>query len=242
VTRRLAAFVALAVVLGALFVRLGVWQLDRRHERRDLNDQVSTQLRHAPVPIRELLGDPNAPNRRATVDGTPDVANEIVVTGRSRNGSPGVHILTPFRLPGRDTAILVNRGWVYSADAATIDLNRWRETRNNFTGFTQRLPNPEPVGAQASGRAIRQLSEKRIAQLLPYPIHDLYLVARDSAGAENVPVRLDPPLLSDGPHLSYAIQWFAFAAIALIGAAAVVRRARQTRRDGAQLAREGGTD
>jgi cytochrome oxidase assembly protein ShyY1 len=39
--------------------------------------------------------------------------------------------------------------------------------------------------------------------------------------------RLTPPPLDEGPHLSYAIQWFAFAAIALIGAGAVaIRRER----------------
>jgi cytochrome oxidase assembly protein ShyY1 len=75
-----------------------------------------------------------------------------------------------------------------------------------------------------------------IAPLLPYPVHSLYLVARDSAAGDSVPVRLEPPVLSDGPHLSYAIQWFAFAAIALVGAAAVIRRERNTERAGAQLA------
>ena len=51
----------------------------------------------------------------------------------------------------------------------------------------------------------------------------MYLVAQDSAGA-NAPIRLPPPRLDDGPHLSYAIQWFAFAAIALAGAVVVARR------------------
>ena len=36
-------------------------------------------------------------------------------------------------------------------------------------------------------------------------------------GAVKTPVRVPPPPLDDGPHSSYAIQWFAFAAIALIG-------------------------
>ena len=235
-------FVALAVVLGALFVRLGLWQLDRRSEGRAINERMSSQLRRAPVPITGLLADTDAVNRQATVMGMPDLANEVVVTGRSRNGSPGVHIFTPVRLPGRDTAVLVNRGWVYSPDAKSVDLNRWRETRTTFTGFTQRLVNVEPTGpaarASPATQAIRVLSHPGIARLLPYPVSALYLVARDSAAGDSVPVRIAAPVLSDGPHLSYAIQWFAFAAIALIGAAAVVRRARQPTRDGAQLAKE----
>jgi surfeit locus 1 family protein len=237
VTRGLGAFVAIAIVLGALFVRLGVWQLDRRAQRRALNEDVRKQLALPPIPITEILPDSGAGNRRAIVSGTPDFGNEIIVTGRSRNGSPGVQILTPLRLPGRDTAILVNRGWVYSPDATTVDLTRWRESRGAFTGFTQRLSIRALTGAAAPrGRAVRQLSRDAVAQLLPYPVYDLYLVALDSAAGDTVPVRLAPPALSDGPHLSYAIQWFAFAAIALIGAAAVVRRARDTVRAGAQLA------
>jgi surfeit locus 1 family protein len=242
VTRRLIAFVALAVVLGALFVRLGLWQLDRRGERRAMNERVSGQLRRPAVPIAELLADSDAVNRPATIMGMPDLANEIVVTGRSSSGSPGVHIFTPLRIPGRDTAILVNRGWVYAPDAATVDLNRWRETRSTFTGFTQRLATVEPTGpaarASSGTQSIRMLSHPGIARLLPYPVHALYLVARDSTAGDSVPVRIGAPPLSDGPHLSYAIQWFAFAAIALGGAAAVVHRARRPMRGGAQLAKE----
>lgn len=235
--RRLIAFVALAVALGALFVRLGFWQLERRVERRTLNERVRRQLALPPVPVTELLAQRDAVNRRVSVTGAPDFANEIVVTGRSRSGSPGVHVLTPLRLPGRDTAVLVHRGWVYSADAATVDLEKWRETRVTFTGQTLRLPSVEGPGTPARGRAVRQLSHPGIARLLPYPVHALYVVAQDSAAADSTPVRLGTTLLGEGPHLSYAIQWFCFAAIAIIGAAVVVVRSGQAMRDGAQLAR-----
>jgi cytochrome oxidase assembly protein ShyY1 len=40
------------------------------------------------------------------------------------------------------------------------------------------------------------------------------------------PARRELPVLDDGPHRSYAVQWFCFAAIALGGAAAVIRRER----------------
>ena len=240
-TRRLVAFVALATVLGALFVRLGFWQLDRRAERRAMNQNVADRLRIPAVPFEELLSDPDATNRRAAVRGMPDFDNEVIVTGKSRNGSPGVHILTPFRVAGSDTAVLVNRGWVYSPDAATVDLNRWREQRSTFAGFIQRLPMTEPAAASggrsvARARALRVPSVPAVERLLPYHVHSLYLVAQDSAAGDSVPVRLEPAVPSDGPHLSYAIQWFAFAAIALIGAAAVVRRERALTRTGAQLA------
>jgi cytochrome oxidase assembly protein ShyY1 len=38
------------------------------------------------------------------------------------------------------------------------------------------------------------------------------------------------PELSEGPHLSYAIQWFSFAVVALVGSAILVRRDRRAKR------------
>lgn len=221
--RRLLAFVVLAVVLGALFVRLGIWQLARRSERRAANAVIAAQLALPPSGFDSVRRATNPVNRRGRVEGTPDYANEFVVTGRSRNGSPGVHVFTPIRIAGRDTAVLVNRGWVYSPDAASIELARWRsEPGQSFTGFTQEIPEGN---APVRGRGLRPLTRGGVRQLVPYPVAPIYLVVQDSGGA-GTPVRLPTPVLDDGPHLSYAIQWFAFAAIALIGAVVVVRRAR----------------
>jgi surfeit locus 1 family protein len=179
---RIAAFVALAIVLAALFIRLGVWQLDRLDERRAENERRRADI------------------RRDTIVGTPDYANEFVLTRRSHNGSPGVHIVTPVlvsRPPYVDTTLVI-RGWVYAADAATADLTRWREPRDRFSGYVMR---------RGAGQ------------------DTVFLVSRDSATA-TTPVRLPEPDFSEGPHFGYAIQWFSFAATALVGAFVVFRKAQ----------------
>ena len=176
---RIAAFVALSVVFAALFVRLGFWQLSRLQERRADNERRRTEI------------------RRESIVGVPDYTREVVIKRRSHNGSPGVHIVTPVIVPGRADTVLVNRGWVYAADAATVDLARWRETRDRFSGYRAPMP-----GTQAT-----------------------YLVSRDTATA-TTPVRLPEPDFSEGPHLGYAIQWFCFAAIALVGGGVVLRKAQ----------------
>jgi surfeit locus 1 family protein len=162
------------------------------------------------------------------VRGEPDYANEIVLTGRSRQGSPGVYIITPVRRTGSDSAILVTRGWVYSPDAATVDLTRWREPQNVFTGYVLSLPSTASSAPQqpANGRKVRALTRENVRRLMPYPVATRYLVSQDSA-ADSTPARVGMPVLDDGPHLSYAIQWFAFAAIAIVGAGIVVYRARE---------------
>ena len=221
--RKLIPFVVLAVVLGALFVRLGVWQLSRLAERRAANRELASQLSLPPSSFADILRAPVPANRRARVEGVLDYSQEFVVTGRSRNGSPGVHILTPMRVTGSDTAVLVNRGWAYAADAASADLPRWREERTKFSGYTQQLS--AGTVTTVRGRGLRPLTRDGVRQLVTYPVHAVYLVAQDSGGA-TAPVRLAAPALDEGPHLSYAIQWFAFAAIALGGTLAVIVRSR----------------
>lgn len=227
-SRRIGLFVALALALAVVFVRLGFWQLDRLRQRRARNAAIGASMAAPAVPYGRLGA--SASYRRAIVTGAPDYAHEIILTGRSHDGSPGVYLLTPVRPAGGDSAVVVIRGWVYSPDAATVDAMRWREARDTFTGYVVPLPAAGGTGGTAlrstrGGRSIRALTLPGVRELLPYPVSPTYIVSQD-APADSAPVRLPPPALDDGPHLSYAIQWFSFAAIAVFGAGAVVARAR----------------
>lgn len=178
-------------------------------------------------PFGSLRGVTEKENRRAFIEGVPDYDREFVHAGRSRNGSPGVHIITPFRTTG-DTLVLVNRGWVYAPDAATVDLTRWREDRRRFHGYTRSLTGGRPSG-RSQGRAVRVLGFESVKTLVPGLDSPLYLVSQDSA-SDRTPARLPEPSFSDGNHFGYAIQWFSFATIALVGAGIVVHRTRAQRR------------
>ena len=53
----------------------------------------------------------------------------------------------------------------------------------------------------------------------------MVVMTSDSAyRADSVPHRLGPPVLVAGNHKSYAIQWFAFAFIAVVGGVLLFRR------------------
>lgn len=226
---------ALALALAVLFVRLGLWQVDRLSERRAYNAQLGARLGRPAVPLGSLGA--AEVQRRVILEGTPDYEHEFVHAGRSRNGSPGVHVFTPVRRSGSDTAVFVNRGWIYSPDASTVDLSRFRETRTRFSGIIQPLPEPmAAVGTAVSkARVVRSLSIPGVRAQVPYPVSTRYVVSLDSS-SEAAPVRLAEPRVSDGSHLSYAIQWFCFALIALGGAGAVVYRDSKARRAGSTAA------
>ena len=233
-SRRTTLFCLLAALAAALFIRLGFWQISRLHERQSRNAVVATQQRAAPLPFTSLPRDTAAAHYRpAVVEGRYDYEHELVLTGRTRRGAPGVDLLTPLRVAGRDTAVIVDRGWVYSPDGGTVDRTRWHEGDSaRVSGFVE--PYAPDAGAPTSARdprIIRRASAGEIAAKVPYPVAPYYLVVTGDS-APTHPARRELPALDDGPHRGYAVQWFCFAAIAIGGAVAVVRRERQgTRAD-----------
>jgi surfeit locus 1 family protein len=63
----------------------------------------------------------------------------------------------------------------------------------------------------------------------PYALGAIQVQALPESGAPPFPMRLELPETDDGPHLGYAIQWFSFAAIGLIGwLVLVIRRGEVT--------------
>jgi len=238
VSRRAFGFVIFATLVAAGCVRLGFWQLHRLADRRAANAKLAERLSMPAAPALEAMRDTaTAQYRRATATGTFDWDNELSLAARTREGSPGVNILTPLRVPGTDSAVLINRGWVYAADAMSVDFTRWREANDAaVTGYLLEIPHGRhgTVSATSSPRVVRRLEYDSLAKRLPYPIAPYILVETEnrSPGAQptsrdSTPARLPPPLMDDGPHLGYAIQWFAFAVIGLVGAAVVVRADRR---------------
>ena len=227
-----------AVSAAAIFISFGLWQL-RRLDARQAQNTLLASRRFAPeVELDALPSDTAlARFRRVRLRGTLDYDNEIVHTLRGRGGSPGVNILTPLRRGGNDTAVLVNRGWVYAPDGMTVDTRPWRESDSlDAAGFVEAFPTSGPFAPPnpERPRAFRRLDRTALSKLMPYPIANYYVVLSDSvsptapalgmAPASNIPPRVQPAALDEGPHRNYAVQWFSFAAISIIGLVILLRR------------------
>ena len=235
--RRHISFIVIAVAAALGMARLGAWQLSRLAERRTFNAQLRSRLDSTVVSPEALPADTGRLRyRRVRLDGVFDAAHEFTLVSRSRNGSPGVFLVTPLRRAGHDTAILVVRGWVYSANArAVTDIARWRVGAvANVTAFadTYELGNPGVVFMDSASRAVRRLDLRALATRLPYPITPYYaMLLRDPSAAidSTTPVAFVRPSVDDeGSHRSYAVQWFLFAVITVVGTAAYVRNDLRT--------------
>jgi surfeit locus 1 family protein len=236
---------------AVLFVRLGLWQLERGRERAAINEGLAARLTAPPIPFAELPRDTASQRwQRVTLTGRYRYDLEQVQAGRTNAGSPGVHLITPFELmdtaadsaptvdqplashAGRDTLVIVTRGWVYSANASGVDLGRWREHEGevvSIAGYVLPLVASADTGASRAGAALapplRALDRTTLEARLGVPVAPVQVVmTSDSvARADSIPRRLAMPAIDPGPHRSYALQWFGFALIAVIGGVVLFR-------------------
>jgi len=228
--------VASVVVLVAVvaMVTLGLWQLRRHDEVTSSNDRVRSRLTLPVALVDEVLTsgvDPDdAVYRRVEATGRFDTSQEVMLDNRSNQGRAGKHLLTPLvTQDGR--ALIVDRGWI------PLDLSSEQATGVRPLSGTVRvvgvLFSSERKGAfgptiptQGRVTAVPRVDVARLAQQLPYPAFPLYLriVSQSPPQPGELPIPPGLPVLDDGPHLSYAVQWFLFATVALAVFGALARR------------------
>jgi surfeit locus 1 family protein len=223
-----AGFLVVAVVCA----RLGIWQVHRLQSRRAAN-AVALAARSAPAAILNgKTPGPDLINRRVRVKGHYDPGKDIVLRGRTYRGSPGVEIVSPLIPEGGGTAVLVNRGFVPSPDAVTLDPTSVREPGVlKVEGIA--LPLDSGGGAPLQRGSLRtwaRLDGPLLRTTLPYPIAPFVIRQTPDSALRQIPRRLDPPELDDGPHLSYAIQWFAFSIMGLVFAGVFLKQGRSSAR------------
>ena len=250
--KRLSPFLLLlgAVLVAAVCVRLGLWQLSRLDEKRELNRRLRESLLASPIGLDEADAlDPHEQRVRVSARGTYDESHQFLLMGRAFNGEPGVGVVTPLRPEGGGAAVLVNRGWIPSIDGATAQPERFpAKGIRTVVGITEPLPYG---GAPKGTRYLRveidtlavwstqHLVGDSVAARLPYAVRPYVLRALpDRADSIEVaeaakvgpfagPIRWPVRPYDETVHKSYAGQWFAFAAITLIGSIALVVRGRR---------------
>ena len=216
--RRDVAGLLVALAVAALCARLGVWQLDRLRQRRERNAVTRAALG---LPLLEATGAltlDSARGRRLHARGVYDYAGERLWRPRAYEGVPGVALITPVKLAD-GSAVLVDRGWAPSPDAYHVDQLAYREGDSAVVlglgmGAPRARGDVDPVA----------LRDSLPYRLLPFVIQQLPPAAAPYRPLPPGLIRWPIPELSDGPHLSYAIQWFSFAVIIGVGSLALARK------------------
>jgi len=207
------------ITLAAVFLRLGLWQLDRKAEKTALFERFDS----APAMSIESALDQSAEFARIDAFGRFDATRHVLLDNRIWNGRAGVHALTPFRLTdGR--WLLVNRGWLPLApDRRSLPAVPTDPADRTIHG---RLV-AHPAGGPRLGDA-DVLVMDRWPQLVTY--FDLATIS-DALGEPLLPwiIQLDagdasgfgdrewsPAVMEPSVHGAYAVQWLALCLAALV--------------------------
>jgi surfeit locus 1 family protein len=210
------------LVILAIFIRLGFWQLDRADEKRAIQQQQQKLVAQGYL---DLNGGRSAKEvfeyQKAEVSGMFLTDRIIFLDNKPYNGIHGYHVLTPLKIKDTNEYILVNRGWV-----------PMKTHRENLPGVetSDRLQHIKgmikfPSSQFTLGDAINENNqwpwriqwlemdaiEKQLGvRLLPY-----ILLQDSEANSEFIrdwKIVISPP----EKNVSYAVQWFSFAFVLLI--------------------------
>ena len=228
------------LVIGAvvLMVNLGFWQLRRLDERREFNAAVESRSDEPVVPLDDVLAEVPPDGdvgdvewRPVEVTGTYLPDEQIVVVNRSQHGAAGDNIVTPLQ-QADGTIVLVTRGFVPLGSEPVAP----PAGEVTVTGLVR--PSQERRRGQLSDPAegelttVQRLDIERLAPQLPGPVEpvSIDLVTSDPAESGPLPDPVVRPELGEGPHLSYAVQWFIFSVAVVVGWVLAVRRSAARRR------------
>lgn len=225
----------IVIVMFIVLVNLGLWQLRRLDQRRERNAEIMAGLNQ---PATVLTGQPVRPDElnfhRVSTTGMFDNNDSVAIRNRPFNGLPGVHLLTPLHIEGSEQAVLVDRGWIPLEDA---EPERWSsyavEGEVTIEGIAkQKQPRPagflvptDPTPGPGEDRLEQwfRVDIDRIQEQLSYPLLPIF-IEQSPDGQDTPPLQEGDPVLDEGPHLSYALQWFSFSLILLITYGALMRQ------------------
>jgi len=211
--RREIRFAAAAAAIAIVCVAAGIWQLDRLGQRRARNANVAARLARPPLSVGRGTVPDSVRQRRLVATGVFDFARERVWPLRSFDGTPGVGLVTPLRLAD-GSAVFVDRGWVPSPDAHRVDHSLYREADTATVEGLGMIP----------PRGHFDVEIATLRDSVPYRLVPFVLQETGVAAARGLPRRWPAPALDDGPHLGYAIQWFSFTVIIVVGTVALLRK------------------
>jgi len=229
----------LVVGLIVAMANLGFWQLRRLDDRRATNSAIAERAQEPPVPVEQLVDvdDDVAVGkdlawRRVTAAGVWQPEDEVLVRNRSLDQRPGFWVLSPLLLDSGVVAV-VNRGWVplrvgeagVPVDAAApaegdvvVEALLQPTQRRGSIGPTDP---PDGVLDVLSRADVERLDAQLEQDALPVV---LQLTGQEPRLTAEFPAVLPLPEQDEGPHLGYAVQWFIFTTIAVLGYPFILRR------------------
>lgn len=214
-------FGLITVLLISIFVYLGFWQLERMAFKEALQKERTLALESPPITIQEL-DIPLFRYRQLTIKGKFLNDRNVLLDNQILKGQAGYRVLTPLQAEGKQSLILVDRGFIPAGPSRNI-LPKIPDIRGNvqMLGRIDQLSQgivlkEDPTSAEIHWPIqIQKLDYEKLSRMLEQNIYPFILqLPEESPYVFQVfPFSLG---LSPKRHLGYAIQWFALATTLLV--------------------------
>lgn len=208
--------------LLALFIHLGLWQAGKGERAQAAREQHATRSQLGPVNVgAALLDAEHTQDAPITATGTYEVQGSFFVDNRQDGGRPGLHLVTPLKIDGTNTRILVNRGWVgwgnNRKQLPHVDTPTGKVT---VTGVAA-VPSSKafflmPDHPEAWPELWPRLDLVRYTSQSAHPVQPVVLLQTNDDTGPALVRKWPPPEDRASMHHSYAMQWFGMAIALLV--------------------------
>lgn len=232
---------ALVCLISAVCTTLGLWQLDRRDAIREDIGNVVNNYDAAPVPFTDAADlfenyDPAKEWLPVEMTGVYDTDNQRIVRNRPLSGRAGYEVVVPLNLPD-GTTVVINRGWLPIGNNEAGRPDTVPPAPSGEVTVVARLKPAEPTLQRGAPEG--QLASIDLAKYQEEVGYELEQAAYGLMASEDpqpsvVPEAAPKPSVDEGPHLSYAMQWFAFGVMVFIGLGYAAWQEAQNRRYAAE--------
>ena len=230
VTPRWWGILGFTVVFAVACVWLGEWQFDRRSQAQAAIALLDANYDQSAVDLTTILETPaefDVSEKWRSVRVTGEYLSSDIIYVRTRSGPGGIGFeqLAPLQTSS-GTVFVVNRGWV----PANGDNSAPAETPAVPSGVVEITAHLIPGEKQIAGRdaPAGQIATINLETIGDRVNEDVYrgwygrLAAESPASPAGAP--WEKPVLDEGPHLSYALQWYVFALMGFFGYGWVLRK------------------
>lgn len=215
-------FVA-TVLLVALGIALGNWQMRRADEKLAIAARMAQQGAAAPVVLSGAAPERDLAYRRVRVTGEWVAAWPLFLDNRPHNGRAGFYLAMPFKIAGSNAHVLVLRGWLprdpreygrLPAFATPAGLTTIDGVATASAGKVMQLGTP---GELKPGAIVQNLTPDAVARASGLRLAPFF-VQQTGASTAGEPLVRDWPQPAGGvdKHHGYAFQWYALAAMAVL--------------------------
>lgn len=208
------------LLLLPCLIGLGIWQLQRADEKREILSRVEQRRGESPLALEQLLQRPQPAFSQVRLDGDYLAEKLVLMDNKIYRGQFGYEAIMPFRAATGEL-LLVSRGWVAGSlerdklpmlepVAGPVELigEVYQPLGEPFTLGSNEIPDGWP-------KRLQVLNIPGLARVLNEPLYPYVIRLREASPGALEPLWQDINM-QPAKHTAYAVQWFAMAATLVV--------------------------